>query len=288
MKHRGFTLIELLVVIAIIAILAAILFPVFAQAKLAAKKTQALSNSKQTMLGLIMYAGDADDVFPVTAIYDWSGATPEKGWTTRIAPYLKNLPILRSPIDSGSDAPASTNYNLLGPWISYASNSLTKWGSQAAMDNAPIGVVTAYYPWEPYGGQSATSFGRPAETIAITERHNTDAVKQFPTWGDPGVNRADFQPWMAFIYDDLLQGPWSGGIAGLIPRGTRAAAPSGYPGNLYAENDPFDKAGTVSAHYSGQATFAFADGHAKSMKPQATNPDPAKNPELNMWDGTRQ
>ena len=61
MKRRGFTLIELLVVIAIIAILAAILFPVFAQAKEAAKKTSDLSNQKQLSLGHIMYSSDNDD-----------------------------------------------------------------------------------------------------------------------------------------------------------------------------------------------------------------------------------
>ena len=61
---KAFTLIELLVVIAIIAILAAILFPVFAQAKLAAKKTTSISNQKQIGLGIIMYAGDADDLYP--------------------------------------------------------------------------------------------------------------------------------------------------------------------------------------------------------------------------------
>jgi prepilin-type N-terminal cleavage/methylation domain-containing protein/prepilin-type processing-associated H-X9-DG protein len=64
MIRRAFTLIELLVVIAIIAILAAILFPVFAQAKEAAKKTQCVSNTKQTGLAGIMYATDYDDVLP--------------------------------------------------------------------------------------------------------------------------------------------------------------------------------------------------------------------------------
>jgi prepilin-type N-terminal cleavage/methylation domain-containing protein len=61
---RAFTLIELLVVIAIIAILAAILFPVFAQAKTAAKKTADLSNMKQSALGTVMYSADSDDYFP--------------------------------------------------------------------------------------------------------------------------------------------------------------------------------------------------------------------------------
>jgi prepilin-type N-terminal cleavage/methylation domain-containing protein len=62
--RRGFTLIELLVVIAIIAILAAILFPVFAQAKEAAKQTHCVSNTKQTALAALMYAGDNDDTLP--------------------------------------------------------------------------------------------------------------------------------------------------------------------------------------------------------------------------------
>jgi prepilin-type N-terminal cleavage/methylation domain-containing protein len=61
---RAFTLIELLVVIAIIAILAAILFPVFAQAKVAAKKTKAISNVKQTATSVLLYTGDHDDVMP--------------------------------------------------------------------------------------------------------------------------------------------------------------------------------------------------------------------------------
>lgn len=64
MKHKAFTLIELLVVIAIIAILAAILFPVFAQAKAAAKKTQCISNCKQIGVALQIYLSDYDDKYP--------------------------------------------------------------------------------------------------------------------------------------------------------------------------------------------------------------------------------
>lgn len=73
MRRRAFTLIELLVVIAIIAILAAILFPVFAQAKEAAKKTQTLSNFKQVGVGLQIYTTDYDDNFPLT--FGRSGST---------------------------------------------------------------------------------------------------------------------------------------------------------------------------------------------------------------------
>ena len=69
-QDRGFTLIELLVVIAIIAILAAILFPVFAQAKAAAKKTACLSNTKQIGLALMLYEQDSDDVVAPNNIDD--------------------------------------------------------------------------------------------------------------------------------------------------------------------------------------------------------------------------
>lgn len=96
MKQRSsaFTLIELLVVIAIIAILAAILFPVFAQAKAAAKKTADLSNTKQHALGITMYAGDADDTFPRSwykkpgmAVWGWNTPTT---WREAVMPYIKN------------------------------------------------------------------------------------------------------------------------------------------------------------------------------------------------------
>ena len=82
MFRKAFTLIELLVVIAIIAILAAILFPVFAQAKVAAKKTQDLSNVKQIALGTAIYSTDNDDYFPNQSGRDCSisAANPEGKW----------------------------------------------------------------------------------------------------------------------------------------------------------------------------------------------------------------
>src|SRR3954462_1190862 len=75
--RKGFTLIELLVVIAIIAILAALLFPVFARAKESAKKTACISNLKQIGDAIIMYEGDYDDVFP-------HAVDPSDKWTPQI------------------------------------------------------------------------------------------------------------------------------------------------------------------------------------------------------------
>src|SRR5947207_11277752 len=75
---KAFTLIELLVVIAIIAILAAILFPVFARAREAARTSSCLSNTKQVALAIMQYIQDYDERFP-TPLYDLSGADPQYG-----------------------------------------------------------------------------------------------------------------------------------------------------------------------------------------------------------------
>ncbi|MER3495888.1 MAG: hypothetical protein C4320_03225 [Armatimonadota bacterium] len=95
MKRKAFTLIELLVVIAIIAILAAILFPVFAQAKAAAKKTSDLSNLKQIGTSAQIYAGDVDDVLPPDSIF----RVEAHSYVTaaRLLPYTKNRDIFKNP-----------------------------------------------------------------------------------------------------------------------------------------------------------------------------------------------
>ncbi len=92
-RRNGFTLIELLVVIAIIAILAAILFPVFAQAREKARATSCLSNEKQIGLGIMMYVQDYDETYPM-AYYYINGATSANGyvqWTGLVDPYVKQL-----------------------------------------------------------------------------------------------------------------------------------------------------------------------------------------------------
>lgn len=140
MKRRtAFTLIELLVVIAIIAILAAILFPVFARAREQARKTSCLSNMKQIMLAAIMYAGDYDEAYPDSQIttdaldgpgcthtptpyqgalhitcwgirlyYPGTGLTTQQlaGYPLRLNPYIKSPQLFRCPSD-----------NLVGRWI---------------------------------------------------------------------------------------------------------------------------------------------------------------------------
>lgn len=95
----GFTLIELLVVIAIIAILAAILFPVFGQARDAARRSSCLSNLKQMHQAVIQYAQDYDEAMPMAV--ETHLCTPALGVMPGLQPYIKNTGIFRCPSDSG-------------------------------------------------------------------------------------------------------------------------------------------------------------------------------------------
>jgi prepilin-type N-terminal cleavage/methylation domain-containing protein/prepilin-type processing-associated H-X9-DG protein len=109
-RHRGgFTLIELLVVIAIIAILAAILFPVFAQAREKARQIACVSNAKQFMLGILQYAQDNDESMPIS--YNAKNSIgpvsaqllgcPTTGVQTEIMPYVKSTQVFHCPDDNG-------------------------------------------------------------------------------------------------------------------------------------------------------------------------------------------
>lgn len=124
-RRSGFTLIELLVVIAIIAILAAILFPVFATAREKARQTSCSSNLKQVGLGMIQYVQDYDETYPY-GIGGWctpAGNPPcnwtrnYSGWAGEIYPYLKSTNVFQCPDDTSK--PASSTTRLM---ISYGMN----------------------------------------------------------------------------------------------------------------------------------------------------------------------
>lgn len=156
---NGFTLIELLVVIAIIAILAAILFPVFAQAKVAAKKSADLSNVKQIQLATIMYAADYDDVLPLGAYWidvpsvGWKYTT----WKVNSLPYIKNKDIFSPPgFPKGNGA--------AGPLLDY-----TTW-YEDYRQGLPMGIAGTHswaHPSYAPNGINMTSIPRPAGLISI-------------------------------------------------------------------------------------------------------------------------
>ena len=138
---RGFTLIELLVVIAIIAILAAILFPVFARAREKARQSACLSNVKQLVLGVLMYVQDYDEVFIPGALPLEAPPAPTDGdeWDEVIRPYIKNEQIRQCPSAPRTWARGyGWNYQNFGYY--YASHG-TGWCTALALVMEPAGTI---------------------------------------------------------------------------------------------------------------------------------------------------
>lgn len=111
--RKGFTLIELLVVIAIIAILAAILFPVFARARENARRASCMSNMKQIGLGIMQYTQDYDDRLPMRQ-YDWSDYGQAWSWRRQTFPYVKSTQLYSCPSNTYNATPSddSDQYRL--------------------------------------------------------------------------------------------------------------------------------------------------------------------------------
>jgi prepilin-type N-terminal cleavage/methylation domain-containing protein/prepilin-type processing-associated H-X9-DG protein len=160
---RAFTLIELLVVIAIIAILAAILFPVFAQAKAAAKKTADLNNHKQIMTGMYMYASDNDDHTCATHHDLEAGETIADlyTWFAPLYPYVKNRDIFKDPVVTAS------------PTLFPSMLTLANWNV-----NRTDYLINGFFSH----GVSFTTFSSPANQIVIGERHLNIGFFDYHPW----------------------------------------------------------------------------------------------------------
>lgn len=186
---RAFTLIELLVVIAIIAILAAILFPVFAQAKTAAKKSADMSNLKQLGIATMMYLTDADGLYPMS-VYDTQSLALIPGSLHKVAvvydeimPYMKNTGILQSPVNSPGidfggappDPSVLTRVGLLGmgnfKYASYGMNFALF--EDPALELTALGSVVA-----PVASESQLS--QVADTVAFYTGTYVTAANQPP------------------------------------------------------------------------------------------------------------
>ena len=110
--RRGFTLIELLVVIAIIAILAAILFPVFARAREKARQTSSLNNVKQLTLAVLQYAQDYDERLP--ASFYPGNPSESRFWYQKVQPYIMNTQVLTCPSAATLAVGYGWNYDFIG------------------------------------------------------------------------------------------------------------------------------------------------------------------------------
>ena len=133
--RKAFTLIELLVVIAIIAILAAILFPVFAQAREKARQTSCLSNVKQIGTAFLMYAQDYDEYLPLTTF-----PVPSNSWTDQAQPYIKNRQIFRCPSDNSDNWNAATNPRRSSYFLNAYMAGTQSYGNLAAIAS-PASVI---------------------------------------------------------------------------------------------------------------------------------------------------
>jgi len=232
MQRKAFTLIELLVVIAIIAILAAILFPVFAQAKAAAKKTADLSNLKQIGLGILMYSGDADDMYPRGG---FNNGTNWFTWREATSPYIK----------SGDQKYSNGDPYVKGQlWASPSepTNALYGYG-------AHDGIIPADYSWyNPSGfnhSHSQTSLDRISEKLLVT------TIGINPNWNAGSA-----------IGVESLMWTWCNWSWPVVWDKT---------GMAQYEGDNRDTDGKIGwklprYRYTESANVAYADGHAKSVK----------------------
>lgn len=270
MRKAAFTLIELLVVIAIIAILAAILFPVFAQAKAAAKKTASLTNAKQLGTGHMLYAADFDDIFVYAnplmgpdGVWESGGAGWwGPGWPFKVQPYLKNYGIFRAP---GERSQTGGSWNR--PTMSYSINAYIDRFWDGHHGAVQIGGDWASWTPKPTLG----SIGRHADTILLAERHDADYGPKWSAFNGNGDSHA-IQGNAPFSGVDWMDA-WLG--------------PSNTPNGESTRTWPNGRTGTVSAMWSGKAVFIYCDTHAVVKDPVQTNPGTYNQPDLNQWNGAR-
>ena len=165
--RRGFTLIELLVVIAIIAILAAILFPVFARAREKARQTSCLSNMKEIDLAMLMYVQDYDETFTGRIV-----------WNQRVQPYVKNEQIFLCPSYPGALTYVTNGYCMTNYDI----------GGLAGIPGIRGGYGVACYTTGSTTGRRIAHIKRPAEIILFNETSGNCTHHSDPNCGCSDVS----------------------------------------------------------------------------------------------------
>lgn len=256
-RLHGFTLIELLVVIAIIAILAAILFPVFAQAKVAAQKSVSISNQKQLGLAVQMYVGEADDLFPQS---EYGSFEKHVTWATVIYPYVKNGDKKRS--TQGVDQ----NFASQGIFSSPGNPRPPKPGI-ASGGQFTYGVHHSIFVnnYENFGGVAnpgvaESAIDAPADKIAIMEKG-----ANFSNWNYPW-----FHDWQQMWVGKIATTP--GDPTTVIRDGVDVYTPGSpvyspaFDSDCVAVTDgKWECAAHARYRFGKQTTVTFVDGHTKSM-----------------------
>lgn len=262
---KGFTLIELLVVIAIIAILAAILFPVFAQAREKARQISCLSNLKQLGLSFVQYEQDFDEKVPDGECAAGGG----DGWAGQLYPYTKSTKVYLCPDDHRGDYNGVQQFND------------TSYGMNAQFTITAPNFWVNYPAYPDADSISIAKFNAPAQTVLLFEVANSSGY-------DISRGALPATATQSIADDDYIdQGGYGGGSATGLGCGW-AYDPSGFGGtsNIAASGPGSLKYATgvmgnatagestnpngenfVAGRHNGGANFLLADGHAKWFLP---------------------
>jgi len=265
MNRKGFTLIELLVVIAIIAILAAILFPVFAQAREKARAISCLSNEKQLGLGYLMYQQDSDEYGPAGVAWAPNSSTGS-GWAGQLYPYIKSAAVFTCPDDASL---TSSKTNFWGGGVSYGLNQ-----NVTGFQGPPGSTFITPHLTE-------NNIQSVAKTVLMFELQNEtqiDVTDSQPASGNAWRN--DIQSWGG-------QSPVGFGTGGdkgqtFDPNGGNASGttfntvPVGNNGLLrYATGQLVNASGwnfvAVAGRHTNGANYVLVDGHSKYFLPSAVS-----------------
>jgi len=259
-KQLGFTLIELLVVIGIIAVLAAILFPVFAQAREKARSINCVSNEKQIGLALLQYVQDCDEILPLAQYQDVASNYHDIG--DILNPYIKN--------GTASSASLQEFGGKNGVWRcpSFPSDQYNNYGvnDQLSPTQGELGPAAS----GGYQIQSVAAIGEPAGKIYLLEKGAMYDAVGFPVffseedawaWNDAGTTRTHFDPSGSCANPTTTDSHSNSRFDWDDPTGS---GPS--PQTLALPSHWVETSGSPRFRHQGMCNSLFCDGHVKAIR----------------------